>query len=116
MSTRRACCSRAWQIEGRVNPVYALEVSMSDRFQQNAAVEAVSLEDEAILFHPELNQFCILNRTASAIWSRIAEPATSAEIATEVSARFAAVTEADAQPDVEDTLRQMADMQLITRV
>ena len=89
---------------------------MSDRFQQNAAVEAVSLEDEAILFHPDLNQFCILNRTASVIWSRIAEPATSAEIAAEVSARFAAVTEADAQPDVEDTLRQMADLQLISRV
>jgi hypothetical protein len=99
-----------------VDPVHAMEVSMPDRFQQNAAVEAVSLEDEAILFHPDLNQFCILNRTASVIWSRIAQPATSEEIAAEVSARFAAVTEADAQPDVEDTLRQMADLQLITRV
>jgi hypothetical protein len=89
---------------------------MSDRFQQNAAVEAVSLEDEAILFHPDLNQFCILNRTASVIWSRIAEPATREEIMAEVSARFAAVTEAEAQPDVEDALQKMAELQLITRV
>ena len=89
---------------------------MNERFQQNTAVEAVSLEDEAILFHPDLNQFCILNRTASVIWSRIAEPATREEILAEVSARFAAVSEVEAEPDVSEALQKMADLQLITRV
>lgn len=89
---------------------------MGDRFQQNAAVEAAPLEDEVILLDPETNQFCILNRTASAIWSRAAQPATREEIAADLSAQFAGVTEADALRDVDDTLRQLIDLRLVTRV
>jgi hypothetical protein len=89
---------------------------MGARYQQNAVVEAVSLQDEVILFQPELNQFCILNHTASVIWARLAQPATSEEISTEVRVQFADVTEDDALHDVEQALRQMVDQQLITRV
>jgi hypothetical protein len=89
---------------------------MSVRYQQDAAVEAASLQDEVILFHPEINQFCILNHTASVIWSRLAQPATGEEIAAEISVRFAGVTEVDALHDVEEALRQMVDQRLITRV
>jgi hypothetical protein len=89
---------------------------MTDRFAQNTSVEAAALEDEVILLDPETNQFCILNRTASAIWSRVAQPATSAEIAAELCEQFADVTEAAALDDVEETLRQMLDLRLVTRV
>jgi hypothetical protein len=89
---------------------------VGDRFQQNAAVEAAPLEDEVILLDPETNQFCILNKTASAIWTRVAQPATSTEIAADIQAQFADVTEAEALRDVEETLRQLMDLRLITRV
>ncbi len=86
------------------------------RYQQNAAVEAAALQDEVILLDPDTNQFCILNQTASAIWSRVAQPATTEEIAAELSAQFAGITEATALDDVEETLRQMVDLKLVTRV
>jgi hypothetical protein len=88
---------------------------MSVRYRQNPAVEAASLQDETILLHPETNQFCILNHTASVIWSKIGQPATSAEIAAELSAQFTDVPEGDALRDVEEALRQMTDRQLVTR-
>jgi hypothetical protein len=89
---------------------------VSDRYQQDASVEAASLEDEIILLHPEHNQFCILNRTASAIWSCVAQPAGTDEIAAEISAQFAGISQADAQRDVEETLRQLVDLRLVQRV
>ena len=89
---------------------------MSVRFQQDASVEVAPLEDELILLHPETNQFCVLNRTASAIWAQVAQPATSEEIAAAVTSQFEGVTEADALRDVEETLRQMAELRFITPV
>jgi hypothetical protein len=89
---------------------------MSVRYQQNPAVETASLQDEMILLDPETNEFCILNQTAAVIWSRVAQPATSEEIAAEVSAQFAGVTEVDVLHDVEEALRQMEDRRLVARV
>jgi hypothetical protein len=89
---------------------------MSDRYQQRAAIEAAPLEDGMILLDPETNEFSVLNQTASAIWARVAQPATSDEIAREIAARFAEVTAAAARSDVEEALRQMVERKLITRV
>jgi hypothetical protein len=89
---------------------------LSVRFQQNPAVEAAPLEDEVILLDPETNQFCILNRTASAIWEQTAQPATSEEIAAQISERFAEVSEADALKDVTATLQQLIDLRLVQQV
>ena len=89
---------------------------MSVRYQHDAAVEAVSLQEEAILFHPENNHFYMLNHTASVIWARLAQPATSEEIAAEISVQFAGVSAGDARRDVEEALGQMVNQRLITQV
>ncbi|HXJ84046.1 MAG TPA: PqqD family protein [Candidatus Methylomirabilis sp.] len=68
-----------------------------------------------ILLDPETNQFSVLNQTASAIWASVAQPATSEEIANEIRARFAEVG-GGVLSDVEETLRQMVERGLITRV
>jgi hypothetical protein len=91
-------------------------VGMSDRYQQRATIEAAPLEDGMILLDPESNEFSVLNQTASAIWARVAQPATSDEIATEIAAQFAEVTAVAARSDVEAALRQMVERKLITRV
>jgi len=88
---------------------------MGARFQQHAAVEAAPLEDEVILFHPDVNQFCVLNRASSVIWARLEQPATAEEVAAEVCARFE-VTEPVALRDVERALGQMVDFGVIARV
>ena len=89
---------------------------MSDRYQQRGSIEAAPLEDGVILLDPETNEFSVLNQTASAIWARVAQPATSEEIATEIAAQFAEVTAAAARSDVEAALREMVERKLITRV
>lgn len=88
---------------------------MSDRYQQRSTVETASLEDGMILLDPETNQFSVLNQTASAIWASVAQPATSAEIASDLRERFSEV-EGGVLADVEETLRQMVERGLITRV
>ena len=44
---------------------------MSVRYKQNPAIEAASLQDETILLDLDTNEFCILNHTASVIWSKV---------------------------------------------
>jgi len=92
------------------------DLLVSVRFHQNATVEAAPLEDEIILLEPETSQFCTLNRTAAAIWTLVAEPATIEEIATGVCNQFAGAAEADVRRDVEETLQQMVALQFITRL
>jgi len=89
---------------------------MSARFQQNAVVEAAPLEDEMILLEPDSSQFCTLNRTAAAIWTLVAEPATVEEIAAGVCDQFDGADEADVRRDVEEALQQMVALQFITRL
>ena len=87
---------------------------MSDRYQQRPSIEAAPLEDGMILLDPETNQFSVLNQTASAIWGRVAQPATHEEISAEIAAQFDEVTEADARSDVDAALRQMVERGLIS--
>jgi len=88
---------------------------MKPRYQQRLAVEAAPLEDGMILLDPETNEFSVLNQTAAAIWARVAQPATSEEIAAEIRENFAEV-DGRVLSDVEDALRQMLERRLITRM
>jgi predicted TIM-barrel enzyme len=85
------------------------------RYQQIPTIEAAPLEDGMILLDPDTNQFSVLNQTASAIWSRVAQPATSDEIVAEIRAGFDEVGGAVAS-EVEETLRQMIERRLIKQV
>jgi predicted TIM-barrel enzyme len=92
-----------------------MSMGMNGRFQQIPTVEAAPLEDGMILLDPETNQFSVLNPTATAIWTRVAQPATSEEIAAEIRARFEEVG-GGVLADVEETLRQMVERKLIKQV
>jgi hypothetical protein len=81
--------------------------------QQNAAVEAAPLQQETILFHPQFNRFCILNRTSSFIWNRVRSPMSAEQIAEELSASFSGVTPADAFKDVLTTLSELVTLDLV---
>ena len=85
------------------------------RYQQIPTIEAAPLEDGMILLDPDTNQFSVLNQTATAIWSRVAQPATSEEIVAEIHAGFDEVGGAVAS-EVEETLRQMIERRLIKQV
>ena len=86
---------------------------MSIQFQQNSIVEAAPLQDEAILFHPQRNKFCLLNRTSSFIWSHLQKPTTAEQIAEKVSAGFQEVTVTEALRDVDSVLQEMLSLGLV---
>ena len=92
-----------------------MATGMNGRYQQIPTVEAAPLEDGMILLDPETNQFSVLNPTATAIWTRVAQPATPEEIAAEIRERFEEVGGA-VVADVEETLRQMVERKLIKQV
>jgi predicted TIM-barrel enzyme len=89
--------------------------SANGRYQQIKTVEAAPLEDGMILLDPETSQFSVLNQTATVIWAKVAEPATSEEIAAELRLQFEEV-DGGVLTEVEDTLRQMVERQLIKQV
>jgi hypothetical protein len=78
-------------------------------------VEAAPLEDGVILLDPETNEFSVLNPTATAIWSKVAQPATTDEIVADLRERFDAV-DGSVVSDVEETLRKLVERKLITQV
>ena len=73
---------------------------MTEMFQQNTDVETAALQEEAILFNPKLNKFCMLNRTSSFIWGRLKTPCTLEQVAKDVTATF---TDVSAEQAIEDT-------------
>ena len=82
-------------------------------FQQNTAVETAPLQQQAILFHPQSNRFCILNRTSSFIWNRLRSPMSLGQIADERSAAFGGVTREAALKDVTEALGTLVELDLV---
>jgi hypothetical protein len=81
--------------------------------QQNSAVEGAPLQQETILFHPQSNRFCILNRTSTFIWNRIRTPASLEQIAEDLCLNFAGVTPAAALRDVQTALSSFVELDLV---
>jgi hypothetical protein len=82
-------------------------------FQQTAVVETAPLQEELMLFQPQTNKFCILNRTTSFIWSCLASPRTAEQLAEELCRHFEGVTPPEALRDVQSTLQEMLSLELV---
>lgn len=88
---------------------------MAPRFQRNPDVEVAPLDEEVLLFHASANRFCILNATAARMWERLEQPATVAELAQDLEARFGAPRDAGSiLTDVEQAIAVMRGMVLIS--
>jgi len=89
---------------------------MEQLFRRNPLVETAPLQQEAILYHPGLNRFCILNRTSSFIWSRLESPVSPQQIAAGLSESFDQVTIAQALDDVRLALDDLRALDLVSSV
>ena len=83
------------------------------KFQQNPLVESAPLLEELMLFHPQGNKFCVLNHTASFIWTSLAQPSTAEHLAHAMCQHFADVAPADALRDVQEALQMMCSLELV---
>lgn len=86
------------------------------QFQKRATIEAAPLQDEALLFYPEVNRFYVLNGTASYIWEQLPAPASAQEIAAELCRSYGGVAEPEALRDVEGALEQMLALSIVIAV
>lgn len=85
-------------------------------FQRNNVVETAPLQEEALLFHPRTNTFCVLNQTASFLWTCLVDPLTATQLADKLNQSFEGVKPADALEDVQRTLQEMQSLEFVVAV
>jgi len=86
---------------------------VSTVYRRSPAIEMAPLQDETILFDPQNNQFCLLNRTASFIWNHLATPASSDVLGAKLCENFSGVGLENAVRDVNGALQEMRSLNFI---
>jgi Coenzyme PQQ synthesis protein D (PqqD) len=82
-------------------------------YRRSPSIEMAPLQDETILFNPEKNQFCVLNRTASFIWNHLAGPTATDHLASKICASFSGVSPAVALRDTESAVKEMLALNFV---
>jgi hypothetical protein len=71
------------------------------------------LQDETILFDPQKNQFCLLNRTAALLWNQLASPASARTLGVKLCANVSGVALEDAVRDANSTLEELRSLDMV---
>ncbi len=86
---------------------------MGDLYSRSPSIEMAPLQEETILFNPAKNQFCVLNRTASFLWSQLATPTSADALAAKMCQNFAGVGIEDARRDADMALKEMISLNFV---
>jgi hypothetical protein len=86
---------------------------MSDLYSRSPSIEMAPLQEETILFNPAKNQFCVLNRTASVLWSQLATPTSADTLAAKLCQSFSGVGIEDALRDADMALKEMISLNFV---
>ncbi|MBW3564844.1 MAG: PqqD family protein [Acidobacteria bacterium] len=83
------------------------------RYRSNPAVEAAPLQNESVLFNPETNRFCLLNRTMAFIWSNLEGSPTERELIDQVCNKYSGTSRETVESDVRAALESLVDLGLV---
>ena len=86
---------------------------MSNLYSRSPSIEMAPLQEETILFNPAKNQFCVLNRTASFLWSHLATPTSADALAASLCQSFSGVGMEDALRDADRALQEMIALSFV---
>ena len=86
---------------------------MSLVYRRCPTIEMAPLQDETILFDPQKNQFCLLNRTAAFLWNQLATPASPHALGVKLCENVSAVTLEDAVRDANSALQEMRSLNVV---
>ena len=64
---------------------------MSVQVSRNPSVDFAPMKSESVLFQPKTNQFCLLNATATFLWTQLDQPRSTSELADRLCERFDAI-------------------------
>jgi hypothetical protein len=86
----------------------------STSFVAAPGLETTTLEDGAVLFHPQLGKFIMLNRSAAFLWSELVTPKTEEELVRRLAASFSDVALETSRQDVREALERLRELDLVT--
>jgi hypothetical protein len=86
---------------------------MTTAYIHNSAIEMAPLQNETILFDPDQNRFCVLNRAASFIWNQLASAQTPDSLAAEICGGFSGVSIDVALPDVNRAVQDLLSLKFV---
>ena len=86
---------------------------MTTVYRRSPAIEMAPLQEETILFDPQNNKFCLLNRTAAFLWNQLATPSASDALGASLCKGFSGVRLEDAVRDTRSALEQMRSLNFV---
>jgi len=86
---------------------------MSLQVSRNPSVDFAPMKNESVLFQPKTNQFCLLNATATFLWTQLDQPRSVGELADRLCQRFDAVDRTDALRDVEKLVEELRSLECL---
>jgi len=86
---------------------------MGAQVSRNPSVDFVPMKQESVLFQPKTNQFCLLNATATFLWTQLDQPRSVSELADKLCQRFDAVNMNDALRDVEKVVEELRSLECV---
>jgi PqqD family protein of HPr-rel-A system len=85
-----------------------------ESFVGTPGLETTTLEEGAVLFHPKIGKFVMLNRSAAFLWAELATPKTEEELIRSFTSSFSDVPPATAEQDVRRALARLRELELVT--
>jgi hypothetical protein len=80
---------------------------MQLQVSRNRAVDLAPMKDESVLFHPDINKFCLLNTTAAFLWNQLEKPHTIPELGQLLTDHFDSVSITEATRNVEGVVNEL---------
>ena len=81
---------------------------------RNSQVDFAPMKNESVLFQPQTNQFCLLNMTATYVWSLLDQPRAVPDLAQAICDHFDGVGLPEAIRDVEQTIEELQSLSYLT--
>lgn len=82
-------------------------------YVQAPNIEVAPMHGETVLFNPDTNKFCLLNRTAAFVWTMLAKPASADAMAREICDKYDGADPSAVRKDVEAVLTHMQSMKFV---
>ena len=86
---------------------------MAVQVSRNPSVDFAPMKNESVLFQPKTNQFCLLNATATFLWTQLDQPRSVSELADRICECFDAANMNAALGDIEKLVEELSSLECV---
>lgn len=80
---------------------------MSVKYTRAAGVDIAPMKEQMVLFNPQSNQFCVLNKTAAVVWEMLETPQSLEQLVTALIDRFVNASSQTVEADVRAMMAEL---------